>query len=410
MTAASHRRRFRPSPAADGRASPGGRPARAETPHVRRPRPHLAVLGAVALLVLPSLVAPGAPAAEPAAVLIGVRVVKQQPGLLRREPAVRFPGQETACRVTGYRGENAQEFYFDVELQGLSPDRCRVEMECPGLAVRTVWVGRTEVPFTPSGERIAFGLVNDTRNPYALHINLRDRPEVLLYYMPKPPLRASGPYRDLPFPAAAAAAEANLMFAVREVLHDMELAAGKEFDGYAAVGGFETNYPRVGRGPGGHDDFPPHFHLFLVVPPGWRIRQASHLHLSDAGALTGLIRCSPSDADDPKRDYPRGTWCPQRDFADRLAFEFKIDDDNALVIRRRQGQAEYRLCPSAAGTFRDEARIEKQGRPWCLVQVRDDTTAGVLHISRQVPGSPPRTETIRYNPQTAEILQRSGPS
>jgi hypothetical protein len=346
--------------------------------------------------------------------LIGVRIVKQKPGLSRQIPAVTFPGQETRCRLAGYRGENAQEFYFDVELRGLRPATCVVQVACAAASVRAVWVGHTQVRWKAEGQSTVFSLVADARNPYGLHIRLQDQPELMLYYSPKPRLRASGRYRDVPWPAAAAAAEANLMFAARAVLADMQLGrAAKDptagFEGYVAIGGFETNYPRVGRGPGGHVDFPPHIHLFLVVPPGWRIRQASHLHLDEQGRLTGRIHCSPSACQEPEREYGPGQWCAQRDFADRLGFEFKIDDGSLVV--RRPSSGEYRLHPDAGSrSFREGATIDKAGRPWCRMSAVDDPERGILRITREPcegPASGREEETIRYDPDTAKILSRS---
>lgn len=353
---------------------------------------------------------------KPPAQLLGVRVVKQQLGLLGKTPRIEFPGHESQCRLTGYQGENSQEFYFDVEVRGVAPTSCQVRVACDGLAVRTVWVGQTKVAFDAQEQAAVFALVADTRNAYALHLNLWDSPELLLYYMPKPSARASGRYRDVPWPAAAVAAEANLMFAARAAFQEMQLGTAAKgptgFDGHVAVGGFETNYPRVGQGPGGHEDFPPHLHLFLVVPPGWRIRQASHLYLDDAGRLTGQVHCSPSGLNDRPHNYQRDEWCPQRDLADRVAFEFKIDADGCLVIRRPG--SEFRLRPAeASGSFRTGCKIEKAGRPWCRLTATDDTKQGLLRIVREFEGCTAGPgldeETIRYNSETGALLEHVRP-
>jgi len=379
----------------------------------------LSALGMSVLLSVASLVATAAekPAIEKAKQgeqLLGVRLVKQECRLTGKTPQITFPGQESHCRLTGYQGENAQEYYFDVAVRGVPPTSCVVRVACVELKLRTIWVGHSQVKFQSEGDAVRFSLVSDARNPYSMHISLHDEPELLLYYMPKPPQRASGQYRDISWPTAAAAAEVNLMFATRAVFQDMQLAAAAKdartgFDGYVAIGGFETTYPRTGRGPGGHVDFPPHFHLFLVVPPGWRIRQASHLYLDEQGRLTGNIHCSPSDCKDPSREYTRGQWCRQCDMADRLGFEFQIDRDGCLVLRRPDSS--YRLCPDASGSFRQGCLIEKAGRPWCRTVASDDTEQGLLRIVRTpMPGAstPVRQEeTIRYDPNTAAILARS---
>jgi hypothetical protein len=351
--------------------------------------------------------------AAPQPRLLGVRVVKKSLGLTKQTPGITFPEAGHDCRLGGYRGENAQEFYFDVEVAATVKEPPQVRFACPGVEVRQVWVGQTKVAANSSGEAVTFPLVFDARNPYALHINVRDVPEVLLYYMPKPSSRASGPYRDVPWPAAAAAAEANLMFALRDAFLDMNLsqAVGKEFDGYVAIGGFETTYPRVGRGPGGHEDFPPHLHLFLVVPPGWRIRQAGHLYLDEQGRLTAKIHCSPSACSDPAKQYAAGELCVQRDFADRPAFEFRIDD-GVLMVRRGPAQTEYRLRPLAdSGSFTTGCQIDKAGQPWRKMQVTDDCQRGLLQIRRQSlsDASPATEETIRYDPDTAAVVEHQRP-
>jgi len=374
--------------------------------------------GSLVLLLAPSILAEESTSkvhkdAAPSSQLLGVRVVKRELGVTNQTPVITFPNAGKRCRLGGYRGENAQEFYFDVEVETTVKEPPLVRFVCPGVNVRQIWVGQTKVTATPEGEAVTFPLVFDTRHAYALHIQLRDVPEVLLYYMPKPQARASGRYRDTPWPAAAAAAEANLLFALRDVFHDMDLAGatGKEFDGYVAIGGFETNYPRVGRGPGGHEDFPPHVHLFLVVPPGWRIRQASHLDLDEQGRLTGKIHCSPSDCPDPPREYAPGELCVQRDFADRPAFEFRIEQ-GVLMVRRGPVQTEYRIRPLAeSGSFSTGCRIDKADRPWRKIQVSDDCQRGVLRICRQsLPDAQQSTEeTIRYDPDTAVIQEHKRP-
>jgi len=345
--------------------------------------------------------------------LFGVRVVKASPGLTGKTPLVSFPGFEGKCHVGGYRGENRHEFYFDVEVDKSVGEPPTVKFECDGVEVRCVWVGHTRVKFKKVPGGVTFPLLFDGHNPYALHMNLRDVPGVLLYYMHKPRDRASGPYRDVPWPEAAIAAEGNLMFAAMEVFRDMKIgeAAGKEFDGYVAIGGFETTFPRVGRGPGGHSDYPPHFHLFLVVPPGWRIREASHIYIDNDGRLTGRVVCNPSLCEGRSRTYETGMLCAQKDFKDRVAFEFRIEQNGSLMIRRKKGAIEYHIRPEpTTRSFKSGARVYKGDKLLCEVLVRDNCVSGEMRIRRTFvhDGTPDvREEVIRYDPDTAKILSRS---
>ena len=397
--------------------------------------------------------------------LLGVRVVKATLGITNKTPNISFPGAEDKCRLGGYRGENRQEFYFDVEVDQALKTPPTLRFECGDVEVRCVWVGHTKVDSQRADGGVTFPLVFDGANPYALHMEVRDVPDVLLYGMHKPRERASGPFRDVPWPEGAVAAEWNLLFACLEVFRDMNtgdkgvfahrpagpaglnagpassfadrpgkpasLKAGcpacpsakevglpmgkniatKDFDGYVAIGGFETTYPRIGRGPKGHSEGTPHIHLFLVVPPGWRIREASHLYIDAEGRFTGKIHCGPSACEGPSKNYDQGMVCAQKDFSDHTAFEFKIEADGSLMIRRREGAVEYHLRPDpATRSFRSGCEVFKADRPLCKVVVQDNCEAGDMRIQRTFyrNGPPePHEEIIRYDPDTSVILSRT---
>ena len=357
-------------------------------------------------------------AAQPAATaprLLGVRVIKVAPGLTNKTPSITFPGAQDACKQGGYRGENIKEFYFDVEVAQALKAPPTARFACAGVEVACVRVGHTKVAIEKRQDgSVTFPLVFDEKNPYTLHMHNREVPGVLLYGMHKPRDRASGPaFRDVPWQPAAVAAEWNLLYACLEVFRDMHIgeAATKDFDGYVAIGGYETTYPRTGRGPHGHVEGSPHIHLFLVVPPGWRIRQASHLYLDGQGRLTGKTRCSPSACDEPPCEYEQGMICAQKDFKDRVAFEFRIEADGSLMIRRRAGAVEYRVRPHATTrSFAKGAEIVKGNRPLCRIKVSDDCQTGEMRIVRTLlGGAAPESheEIIRYDPDTSAVLSRT---
>jgi hypothetical protein len=344
--------------------------------------------------------------------LLGVRVVKATLGITNKTPNISFPAAADKCRLGGYRGENRQEFYFDVEVDQALQAPPTIRFECEGVEVKCVWVGHTKVRFEKADGAVTFPLVFDFHNPYALHMDIRDVPEVLLYGMHKPRERASGPFRDVPWPDGAVAAEWNLLFACLEVFRDMNIGGKgvKDFDGYVAIGGFETTYPRVGRGPKGHSEDTPHIHLFLVVPPGWRIREASHLYIDPEGRFTGKVHCGPSACEGPSKNYDQGMICAQKDFSDRVAFEFRIEGDGSLMIRRREGAVEYNLRPNpVTRSFRASCQVCKADKPLCKVVVQDNCETGDLRIVRAYDrdGSiETHEEVIRYDPDTSAILSR----
>jgi hypothetical protein len=187
--------------------------------------------------------------------------------------------------------------------------------------------------------------------------------------------------------------------------------ATKDFDGYVAIGGFETTYPRVGRGPKGHSEDTPHIHLFLVCPPGWRIREASHLYIDGEGRFTGKVHCGPSACDGPSRNYDQGMICAQKDFSDRTAFEFRIEPDSSLMVRRREGAGEYHLRPDpATRSFTSACEVGKGDKPLCKIVVHDDCERGDMRILRTFyrEGAPmPREQVIRYDPDTSAVLPSS---
>ena len=381
----------------------------------------------VQIILLASLTA--ADGADMGPRLLGVRVVKTTLGVTNKTPGISFPGAEGQCKLGGYRGENRNEFYFDVEVDAALKAPPTLRFECEGVEVRCVWVGHTKVEFAKAGGAVTFPLVFDAANPYSLHMEVRDVPEVLLYGMHKPRDRASGPFRDIPWPEAAVAAEWNLLFGGLEVFRDMKIGdkATKDFDGYVAIGGFETTYPRVGRGPKGHSEDTPHIHLFLVVPPGWRIREASHLYIDGEGRFTGKVHCAPSACEGPSRNYDQGMICAQKDFSDRTAFEFCIEPDGSLMIRRpldlargrpehvegrREGAVEYHLRPDpATRSFTSACEVVKGDKPLCKIVVHDDCERGDMRILRtfcREGAAMPREQVIRYDPDTSVVLSDNG--
>ncbi|OGV58621.1 MAG: hypothetical protein A2283_12905 [Lentisphaerae bacterium RIFOXYA12_FULL_48_11] len=183
------------------------------------------------------------------------------------------------------------------------------------------------------------------------------------------------------------------------------------FDGYVAIGGYETTYPRVGRGPKGHSEGTAHIHLFLVVPPGWRIRQASHLYIDNNGGFAGNTHCGASGCDEPAREYPQGTICAQKDFKDRVAYEFRIEMDGSLLIRHREGVEEYHVRPdSVTRSFAKGCEVMKAGKSLCRVVVSDDCEKGEMCIVRtMLDGSVPELikEVIQYDPDTSAVISRT---
>lgn len=375
---------------------------------------HLHFFAAAFLLV--GALGPGtAECAESPRRLIGIRVVKAKTRLENEKPKVSVT-PETCSVGRDYFGDNPSEAFFDVEVPADLTSGPIVRVEWPLVKIAKVWVGRTSAQFTTDGGAVVFHAPLDFRNPFAMHQRFGDDESARVCYMHKPEARKSGKYRDVPWPAVEKEAEGNLIFAALEVFRDMRIGAKetKDFEGTVNILGYETTFPRNG-GVGtsyGHEDFPPHFHVFLVHPPGWRIREASHLHIKPDGNLTGSNRCQPSACDGPKKTYGPGEICRQTDLNGRLAFELATQNDGSLMIRRNPGATPYWIRPDPdSNSFRTRAFVYRGKELCCVVTVHDDCPKGEMTIRREYhnDGRPDRTQTerLRYDPDFGTEVSRT---
>jgi len=360
----------------------------------------------------------GLAAAEEELRLVPVRAIKSEEKLLDATPDVTFVGDARGCRVsTDYFGTNPTEAYFDILTPARLQDLPRVRLQWPGANVRRVLVGRTPVECHTQGDSTEFGLVEDTRDPFAMHASWNDVPACTLTYMHKPEARRSGPHRDAPWSEKTVRAEGNLMFGALEAFRDLQIGqdAGAGFDGKVHIIGYETTFPRrmAGDKAYGHADFPPHLHVFLVVSPGWRIREATHFYLAPDGTLTGECRCQPSATEGPSVTYHQGEYSAQKDMEGRTAFEVGVTEEGYLGIRR--ATASYTVRPAGghegfaegADVFRGDERIAS-------VQVVDDCPAGKMTVRRTLYGNAaaPQAEeqVLLYDPELgAELSRTTGP-
>lgn len=353
--------------------------------------------------------------AEPQRKLIGVRVAKAKIQLENEKPKVSVT-PETCSVSKSYFGDNPSEAFFDVEVPGDLTSGPSIRVEWPGVEIAKVWVGHTSTKFTKDGDAVVFDAPLDFRNPFAMHQRFGDDESARVCYMHKPEARKSGKYRDVPWPAVEKEAEGNLIFAAFEVFKDMRIGAKekKDFEGTVNILGYETTFTRNG-GIGtsyGHEDFPPHFHVFLVHPPGWRIRQVSHLHIKPDGNLTGDNRCQPSACEGPTKTYGPGEICQQTDLNGNLAFELATQEDGSLMIRRNPDATPYWIKPDPESrSFRTRAFVRRGEELLCVLTVHDDCTEGEMTIKREhyKEGRPDRTETerLRYDPDLGTEISRT---
>jgi hypothetical protein len=336
----------------------------------------------------------------------GAKVVKEGLEPVTTQPEVRVLDNADSWRLLreeAWTGANAREFYFTLQAAG-NPPPPTVEVRWPGVRVARVLGagGKSE----PAGEGVRFKM-RKGRAPTSVKTSL-DYGFVHMAVFHNWEARRAGNYRAGPWPADAIQAQLNFLFAAREMCRAMGYAGGADpgFTGDIRLYGFETNFPN------GHEDYPPHFHIMLAWP-GWLGTQAGHFRLDG----TGRILRNELQADDGKkvhrRDYGPGEVCPMRDCNGKTGFELIVTEGGrGVIMRRAAGQPEYQLSPDAK-TGSPIVAVEVGRRPtaagaWkplCRVRATDDAARGEMNITVQPADGAETRETIRYDPDTGEIVK-----
>ena len=137
--------------------------------------------------------------------------------------------------------------------------------------------------------------------------------------------RAAGPYAGIPFPTNAIAAIGNFAFGVREALARLGFDNKDSLSGGTIwIGTFDSNFP------GGHTDFPPHFHIIPHVRDG---RQVHHFFVNDTDGRIDydLFQDMSTVVDvwDEVRNFRRGDEIPFFDGRGLVAFRCRILPDGS---------------------------------------------------------------------------------
>lgn len=340
----------------------------------------------------------------------GAKLVKADLEPAKTQPEVRVLENADRWRLLreeAWTGTNAREFYFTLQSDGNLPPPT-VEVRWPGVRVERVLGADGKAQPVSEGVRLK---MRKSRAPTSVKTSLVCG-IIHMAVFHNWDVRRAGHYRTGPWPANAIQAQLNFLFAAREMCRAMGYAgtADPGFVGDIRLYGFETNFPN------GHEDHPPHFHIMLAWP-GWLNTQAAHFRLDDAGRIV----VNELLADDGKKvnrhDYAAGEVCPMRDRDGKLGFELIVTEGgHGVIMRRAAGKPEYRLSPDAktgsAVTAVEVSHRQTPASAWeplCHVRATDDAARGEMNIVVRAADGAEQAETIRYDPDTGEVVKQKKP-
>lgn len=185
----------------------------------------------------------------------------------------------------------------------------------------------------------------------------------------------AGPYADIPFPTNEIAAANNFIFGFRDGFRRLGFAAEGSFYGQLYFCTFDSNFP------GGHTDFPPHFHISVNCRDG---AQLHHFYVRpEDGRVTSDCYQDMSnvvDVWDRAVTFKPGDEFPGYDGHGRVAFRVKmLEDGTGFEFSTADRSRRVRVASPAPKDYVDVQLPEGDG--WKTVnhiQVVDLPDEGVM--------------------------------
>lgn len=371
---------------------------------------------ALSLIVAPVLLA----AAEP--VYLTVKAVKSEASRCVVPPTLTLLSHADRWRERKgdtWSGENEWEMFFTLTADATnSPPR--LAMTCPGVKVSRVIVGRTDVEFTASDDRVEFDTVADRSNGMLINNSLPDPVggglPIGLYHnwrMRANPdaqgrVRGCGPYNRRPYPEAESRAVANYLLAAREALRHMGGMGPKDargFDGNITLLSFEVACGRA------HNDFPPHVHIMLYVPGYTPGSQVTHFYIDDRARIVSNS-FTELGVKDSKRagNYGPGDVCRMFDLKGNLGLECSITPEGGILLRKKPGADEYLLIGDEQAGAAEKVCVIQRGRKLATCSSSDDAGRGIMtatvELTEECKPARTVTQTLRYDPFTGRELSQ----
>lgn len=350
------------------------------------------------LILVPVLVPVVVMAAEGR--LVGLNLIKQTEGMAAAAPEVTLPDGWELYRQSHpdygemYCAENPHEFFFHVRVPDDAQQPGRARVRWPGVAIKRVIAGDTDLDFERTAEGVEFDVPLSTGNTTQIATVINDPPGMQMILMHHLEARRAGPYATGPWPQTQIRAHLDFLFAAREALNRLGLlAAERGFGERFGLYGFESNFPR------GHVDYPPHFHI-LFIPEKWDDVQVTHFRLDDKGRIVvNDWQCRAEH-----RKYEPGEACSHKLADGTVVLEMVVTEAGGLTLRRPGVAGEYTLAPDArSGLGSTAVAVLRDGEPLLRVSVDDDAATGRMQVVLEPIGAgatAPRTEEILYDPDT----------
>ena len=237
----------------------------------------LNVLLATAFLALPA-----------EAVMLSVKVVKDAPGRCSAAPTVAVPDGWSVTGQPHHNGENDWEVFYNIECDANPLPLGEVTFTVPGVTVQRAIVGKTDVPFQQTSDRVTFKLVDDRSRGQMMVLSYQSprggRPIDLVHNWD---MRRAWQYAEDPYPTGQVAAVFNYLLAAQEALRVWPaMQKPHAWLGELYLMGHEVSATR------GHMDWPPHVHLmhYQFAPKeggghDWVSRLVPHFYFSEHAVI-----------------------------------------------------------------------------------------------------------------------------
>jgi hypothetical protein len=346
------------------------------------------------------------------ATMYSVKLVKAEARRCNTPPRLDFVCSD-GWRVSSklwHNGENDWEVFFELESDKETPTLPEIRITAPGVKVTRVITGKTDAPFTQTGDQTTFRLAPDQSVGQMMRVGYtspRGGPQIFIEHNWQ--MRRNGDYLNVPWPAKQIAAMPNYLLAAQEVLRtmgNMVTDGRKSFEGDIVIMGAEVAASR------GHCDFPPHIHImhyqFETDTAGQNIfvsRLVPHFYMDDEGkivrnnfaVLAGRGQSCVLGLDEV---------CRFEDTYGRHVLDLVITKDG-LDLRRPDGEV-YSLRADPKLGSSHAVWGYRADDPICRVEAHDDPANGMFTYQLDTLKDGKIAETLNtgysYDPFTANML------
>jgi hypothetical protein len=351
--------------------------------------------------------------AAEAAVMLSVKVVKTEAGRCSAAPRLEFVSEGDVWRVVDqpcHNGENDWEVFFEIETEADKPALAEIAVVAPGARAGRVIVGKTDVPFEQTGDRVRFRSVDDRSRGQLMQVRYQDpRGGYPIDFIHNWEMRRAGPYAKGPFPAKQIAAVKNYLLAAREVLRMMGNLGPEQPKGFRGDLVLMDSEIAATRG---HLDYPSHLHLMFYQfgknaegKQDWVGRLVPHFYMDDEGRI---VRNSYAVLAGPGKsgELGKGAVCRFEDTVGNHVLDLIVADEG-LLLRRPDGDT-YSLRPDPEDGAARAVFGYHGDEPICRAEAHDDPAKGVFAFQIDTLRDGKVVATFeggyRYDPFTAKAL------